>query len=451
MSGSPLHRRLTRAGAVVLVAGLVLGPALWVAGAVARVDPAAPLQTAGLLDIRVKNLCPTLGPTPPCSSYYPTTTSIGFVPSGNDFVYSFTSGHNGSGIAVVAGTNLHLVAETGVPCIAAPPIFVVPGPYSFLVCERYDNQSGWSDSLLAFNWTNGSVAAMIPVPFAWPQNFSVAYEAPRAELFVALSPGIGEPDRLLTLSLPSFHLLQNTAIPFESGPPFLWTWGSDDQLALAFVGNSSLLTFDPSTSTWSRGPDLGSPVREATLDIPTGRAYLLVGSYSSSSNSFRILDLQPKTLGVLSATTIPTGSDFHWFLADETHGDLYVLWSGGVDGLNESDGHLIGSWLYWDSLTFSPTGGGFAYSPSQDMMILPGEFQEAPNSPIEPGVSVMNLTHGSSPQASYTGTPLVGSSFPLLVFLVGFVGGVGLLVAGAVLRSRAPDDSDSPTDASGYH
>jgi len=439
MSGSPIHRRFIRAGLVVLVTGLVLGPALWVVGGAIRVDPAAPLQTASLLDGRTESLCPTLGPTPPCSTYFNKGTSIGYVPGGNIFVYSFNSELNESGIAVLAGTDLHRVAETSVPCLATPPMFVVPGPYVFLVCQRYNNQTGWSVSLLAFNWTNGSVAATIPVPFAWPQNFSVTYDAARANLFVALYSGLDEPDRLLTLSLPSFNVTQNKAIPFESGPPFLWPWGSADQLAVAFVGNSSLLTYDPSTSIWSKGPDLGSPVIEGTRDLANGRVYLLVGSYVSASSSFQILGLDSETLRVVSATKIPTY--FHVFATDGAHGDLYVLTdTGEVEGLNESDGHLIGSWPYWPNDAFLPLNGQAAYDPLQDVLIVSGTYQEAFNAPIEAGASVMSLTHGSSPQPSYTGIPWVGSSFPLLVVVLGVVCGIALLVFGSVLRSRAADE-----------
>jgi len=444
MSGSPVYHRCARVGVVVLVAGLVLGPTLWAVGTITRVDPAPPLQTASLRAIWAEGLCPTLGPGPACPLPYTraTSTAAVYVPSGNVFVYSFTSALNESGIAVLSGTNLHLIAEATVPFLALQPTFAGPGPYVFLVGQRYDNHTGWTDSLVVFNWTIGSVAATIPMPFAWPENFSFAYDSARAELFVALSPGLSEPDRLLALRLPSFTVTQNITIPFESALPFIWTVNSGNQVELAFQRNSSLSVFDPSTSNWSPGPDLANPLWWGSLDAVTARAYLLIGSYSAPcAVPFQIVGIDDETGGVLSSTTVGQCKP-NLFLPDGIHGDLYVLTPVGVDGYNLSDGRVIGSWAYWANDTFSPESS-LSYDPIQDVMILSGMFQESFNAPYEPGVSVMNLTHGSSPQPSYTGVPWVGSLLPLVVVVLGLVGGVALLVAGAVLRSRAADEEVS--------
>ena len=435
-----MYRRFFRVGAVVLVAGLVLGLALWVAGSEIRIDPKPPLQTATLREIRAESLCPTLGPGPACPlpPTRATSTAAVYVPSGNVFVDSFTSSQNETGIAVLSGTGLDRLAETSVPYLALQPTFAGPGPYVFLLGQRYDNRTGWTDSLVAFNWTVGSVAATVPMPFAWPENFSFAYDAPRAELFVALSPGLGALDRLLTLRLPSFSVVQNVTIPSESGLPLIWTVDSGARVELALNGVSALREFDPSTSTWSAGPDLGYPVWWGTLDAATGRAYLLVGPFSCPCTvPLQILGIDPGTGGVVSSTAVGQSKP-NLFLPDGSHGDLYVLNPVGVDGYNLSDGRIIGSWAYWANETFSPETS-LSYDPLQDVMIMSGMFQESPSAPYEPGLSVMNLTHGSSPQPSYTGLPWVGSQFPLLVLVIGLVSGIALLVWGAVLRSRAAE------------
>ena len=275
MRGSRPRGHLVLVGAVVLIAGLILGPALWVAGDSARIASAPPLQTAGLRSDWTESLCPTLGPSPPCSTTFPPWSGAVYVPDGNDFVYTFTSvTSDESGIAVLSGATLHRVSEATVPCFTSSPMVTGPGPYVFLACMHLVNQTTWTVSLLAFDWTRGSVAATIPMPTAYPQNVSVAYEPARAEAFVAVAPLPGGADRLLTLSLPSFRVTQNVTIPNGGEQPFIWAVHSGEGLELAFAGNSSLLGFDPSTSSWTPGPHMGGAVQQATVDPETGRAYV---------------------------------------------------------------------------------------------------------------------------------------------------------------------------------
>jgi len=253
---------------------------------------------------------------------------------------------------------------------------------------------------------------------------------------------------LLTLSLPSFGVVQNITIPNLGERPFLWTVDSGNQLELAFLGNSSLLMFDPSTSTWSKGPNLSSPVREASLDIGGQLVYLLIGPplYESKSNQF--LDLNTRSPGRISAVPTPSfqGQGLIGFASDPVHGDLYVQLSGGLAAYNMSDGDLVGSWGYWGGEPFWPNAGEISYDPYQDEMIYPLHYQEYSGAPMEPAVSIMNLTHGSILQASYTGIPWVGTAFPLLVLLLGVAGGIGLLVTGAALARRSLRAHDAPDE-----
>ncbi len=80
--------------------------------------------------------------------------------------------------------------------------------------------------------------------------------------------------------------------------------------------------------------------------------------------------------------------------------------------------------------------GVLSYDPAADQLLDIGFYETSAVGPIYPGVTFMDLVHGSSPQASYSAIPWFGSSFPLGILILGLGGGTGLLLAGILLRSR---------------
>ena len=149
----------------------------------------------------------------------------------------------------------------------------------------------------------------------------------------------------------------------------------------------------------------------------------------------QILTFSAGTLQEMASTVVVT--DLYGPLTyDPSHGDVYVMgWNPEQTlAFNVSSGHVVGS------LTLPNTFGAFAmvYDPVPDTLALAGSCDGCiANWPhATAAIDWLNLSHGMSPQPSYSAFPGVGAALPWYVGGLGALGGLAIVVAVGVLRRR---------------
>jgi hypothetical protein len=441
MTAPKAARRLVVVGVAVVVVALAVGTGLWFEGATQRVDAAPALQSVNSPSDSITDLCPLLSPSPPCTLYlHGINDGAVYVGAAGLYVFAFSSyTANGSAVVELAGGSLHPTSETPVPCGFGPaPQYPNAGPYVFLSCQT--NETTYA---LVYNWSSASIVGMIPVPTSDPYNISYAYDAANARAYLAVGSGVGS-DRLLTVDLPTLHVVSNVTMPFEDRLPMVWTAGSSGRAVAAEYDGTTLYTFDPDTSSWSSGSNLGGPIIAGAVDPGTGRIFLGVGPANASA-PFDILALDPNSLDVISSTPVAHSFSYGgpWVVPDIGHGDVYLLWfsafvSGDLIAVNISTGNVAGTLPCSTANGFMPLDG-ITYDPSTDTLAIAGSLPEAGTQGLgtDPALELVNLSHGTVLQPSYSAFPEVGVALPWYTAVGGLVLGAALLVvAGILMRGR---------------